>query len=50
MAQTHLTPHSDACPGCASAPEVAFARHDHAHCSDDVLTRAEAFCRPRTPG
>ena len=43
MAQTHPHRHSDACPGCATVPDVAFARHDHAHCSDDVLTRAEAL-------
>lgn len=35
--------HSDACPGCATAPEVAFARHDHAHCASDVMGRAEAL-------
>ena len=35
--------HSDACPGCAAAPEVAFARHDHAHCASDVMERAEAL-------
>jgi Fur family zinc uptake transcriptional regulator len=31
--------HAADCPGCA-APDLAFARHDHAHCTDDVLTRA----------
>ncbi|MBU9698129.1 transcriptional repressor [Rhodobacteraceae bacterium HSP-20] len=35
--------HSDACPGCAAAPQAAFARHDHSHCSGDVLARAEAL-------
>lgn len=35
--------HSDACPGCAAVPEVAFARHDHAHCASDVMERAEAL-------
>ncbi len=35
--------HSDACPGCAAAPEVAFARHDHAHCASDVMGRAEVL-------
>lgn len=35
--------HSDACPGCAAAPEVAFARHDHTHCAADVMDRAEAL-------
>jgi Fur family zinc uptake transcriptional regulator len=32
--------HSD-CPGCA-APDLAFAKHDHAHCAADALARAEA--------
>lgn len=31
------------CPGCA-APDLAFARHDHAHCASDALARAEAIC------
>lgn len=35
--------HSHACPGCAAAPEVAFVRHDHAHCATDVMGRAEAL-------
>lgn len=35
MAQDHATD----CPGCAT-PDLAFARHDHAHCADDVMTRA----------
>jgi Fur family transcriptional regulator, zinc uptake regulator len=30
------------CPGCA-APDLAFAAHDHAHCSTDALARAEAI-------
>jgi Fur family transcriptional regulator, zinc uptake regulator len=30
------------CPGCA-APDLAFAAHDHAHCAEDALTRAEAI-------
>ena len=30
------------CPGCA-APDLAFAAHDHAHCSHDALERAEAL-------
>lgn len=35
--------HADpGCPGCA-APDLAFARHDHAHCAADVLARAEAL-------
>lgn len=33
--------HSESCPGCV--PEVAFARHDHAHCAADVMGRAEAL-------
>ena len=32
----------DGCPGCAD-PGAAFARHDHAHCTADVLARAEAL-------
>jgi Fur family transcriptional regulator, zinc uptake regulator len=30
------------CPGCA-APDLAFAAHDHAHCAQDALDRAEAL-------
>jgi Fur family transcriptional regulator, zinc uptake regulator len=30
------------CPGCAT-PDLAFAAHDHAHCTADALTRAEAI-------
>ena len=30
------------CPGCA-APDLAFAAHDHAHCANDALSRAEAL-------
>ena len=37
--------HSEACPGCASAPEVAFARHDHASCASDVMGRAVALAQ-----
>ena len=40
MAQLDLHP-VDPCPGCA-APDLAFAPHDHAHCSSDALQRAEA--------
>jgi Fur family zinc uptake transcriptional regulator len=29
------------CPGCAD-PGAAFQAHDHAHCTQDVLARAEA--------
>jgi Fur family transcriptional regulator, zinc uptake regulator len=32
---------SPPCPGCA-APDLAFAAHDHAHCTHDALERAEA--------
>ncbi|MFE3838303.1 Fur family transcriptional regulator [Pseudogemmobacter sonorensis] len=32
----------DDCPGCAD-PGAAFAAHDHAHCADDVLARADAL-------
>ncbi len=41
---THL--HETACPGCES-PDLAFARHDHAHCASDALTRAEALAAAR---
>ena len=34
--------HSPDCPGCA-APDLAFAAHDHAHCTHDALERAEAL-------
>jgi Fur family transcriptional regulator, zinc uptake regulator len=30
------------CPGCA-APDLAFAAHDHAHCTHDAINRAEAL-------
>ena len=33
---------SSDCPGCA-APDLAFAAHDHAHCAQDALARAEAL-------
>lgn len=33
-----------ACHGCA-APDLAFAQHDHSHCAQDVLARAEALSR-----
>lgn len=32
------------CPGCA-APDLAFAAHDHRHCAEDALERAEALTR-----
>lgn len=31
------------CPGCA-APDLAFATHDHGHCTTDAFARAEAIC------
>ncbi|MDB5659937.1 MAG: Fur family transcriptional regulator [Cypionkella sp.] len=34
--------HSEACPGC-EVPDLAFAAHDHAHCSTDALARAEVM-------
>lgn len=33
-------------PGSAP-PEIAFARHDHGTCSDDVLARVEEICAER---
>lgn len=33
--------HDPDCPGCSQPP--AFARHDHAHCAQDVLARADAM-------
>ena len=38
--------HDDACPGC-SAPDLAFARHDHDHCAAGTLARAEALTEAR---
>ena len=35
-------PEPHACPGCAT-PDLAFAAHDHAHCAEDALARAEAL-------
>lgn len=34
--------HTDDCPGCQT-PDLAFAPHDHAHCSSDALMRADAL-------
>jgi Fur family transcriptional regulator, zinc uptake regulator len=42
----HLHPHDPSCPGCA-APDLAFASHDHAHCTTDVLGRADALAAER---
>ncbi|MES2145643.1 MAG: Fur family transcriptional regulator [Pseudomonadota bacterium] len=39
---TYRHPHDPSCPGC-TAPDVAFAIHDHAHCTEDVLGRADAL-------
>jgi Fur family transcriptional regulator, zinc uptake regulator len=39
-------PHDPHCPGCA-APDLAFAAHDHAHCADEALARAEALAAAR---
>ena len=36
--------HTDDCPGC-TAPDAAFASHDHGHCAADVLARAEALAK-----
>lgn len=38
--------HDSACPGCES-PDLAFARHDHAHCAADALARADALAAER---
>lgn len=38
--------HDASCPGCQS-PDLAFARHDHAHCATDALARADALCADR---
>ena len=38
--------HDSACPGCES-PDLAFARHDHAHCAADALARADALAATR---
>ena len=35
---------SNDCPGCA-APDLAFAAHDHRHCADDALARADALTK-----
>ncbi|MFZ9198914.1 MAG: transcriptional repressor [Paracoccaceae bacterium] len=42
----HDTPHVEACPGCQT-PDLAFAQHDHGHCSTDALSRAEALALTR---
>jgi Fur family transcriptional regulator, zinc uptake regulator len=40
MPQPHS--HDPACPGCTT-PDVAFAPHDHGHCSGDAMARADAL-------
>jgi Fur family transcriptional regulator, zinc uptake regulator len=40
MTLAHIASH---CPGCA-APDLAFATHDHAHCTSGALARADAIC------
>lgn len=42
MPQPATKPHPEDCPGCAT-PALAFAPHDHAHCSSDALGRADAL-------
>ena len=40
-------PHkTDPCPSCQT-PDLAFAPHDHDHCSADAMTRAEALVAVR---
>jgi Fur family transcriptional regulator, zinc uptake regulator len=34
--------HDPACTACAT-PDLAFAKHDHVHCTTDVLARADAL-------
>ncbi|WP_283178397.1 transcriptional repressor [Gemmobacter sp. 24YEA27] len=34
--------HASDCPACQE-PAAAFARHDHAHCAQDVLERADGL-------
>lgn len=42
-----MTPHAHHdCPGCA-VPDLAFAAHDHAHCTSDALARADAMIADR---
>ncbi len=42
MAHDHPSADPRDCAGCAD-PAAAFHRHDHAHCTEDVLARAEAL-------
>lgn len=41
-----MPPHDESCPGCQT-PDLAFAAHDHGHCSADALARAEALAAER---
>lgn len=34
--------HDPGCPGCAGQ-ELAFAHHDHTHCTSDVMARVDAI-------
>lgn len=40
MPQPQATTHAPDCPTCA-APDLAFSHHDHAHCADGLLARAD---------
>jgi Fur family transcriptional regulator, zinc uptake regulator len=42
--QSHM--HDPACPGCTT-PDVAFGVHDHAHCSADVMARADSLVQAK---
>ena len=44
MPHDHSHASGQDCPGCA-APDLAFARHDHAHCAGDALARAERIAQ-----
>lgn len=46
MADLHgaAHPQDETCPGCAT-PAAAFEAHDHAHCAQDVLDRADTLAR-----
>jgi len=46
MAQRHPPLHGKDCPACQT-PDLAFARHDHGHCRDEALARAEALAEGR---
>ncbi len=42
----NLHQHGPSCPGCV-APDLAFAAHDHANCTTDVLAHADALAAVR---